>query len=468
MPSFSGMPHEMLLHILDGATVADILSVVLTSHSPYILGRTSRVLWRNAADHVILPLPAEYNIDDVPIERLFGLALRAISIARSLRELSIVPKRFSAAGPIEDGVMHSNMPVHGGRWSLYDSEHGIRCRDTNIRNENPDDSDSLVLPGSSLSRSIVVDRGGGVFRSVQSMPVDQAQVEEQTPQDPQRLKIPHIVDICFPNSFATDNEVPHISGRPIPIPGVDAERVLSITDSFMIIWGMNDPGFVYLLDYKRRIGIQYLLMAGSLSFFEFSSAQIHPSLPKLILLVRVFRPPETFTCAVWIIDIPPNVFSGPQPDVDTDIPITWTPVETTVTSEFLTPMNWTPDISYFPEFPESYTLLHQLSLRDSEGRTHATVVCLTPDNTLVAASLGHLHRPFEFVPRGVGSQSPTMGLWGDGIMILSYFSCLGRTLEVGTFVLPTSMGSAVATNFDPVQGKLIVEVPYTFDQLMDL
>lgn len=137
------IPQEIVCYILHGESIYDIVSLaqvtnfvrnssseahfaLQTSGRFYTLMKTDRLIWQNAIDNAMLPLPTGHLLASFPVEDLFRIALRALSLHKAFQQTVAEPKRVVSLGnPTHQSLYH----VPGGRWIAYERHPRLSFRD---------------------------------------------------------------------------------------------------------------------------------------------------------------------------------------------------------------------------------------------------------------------------------------------------------------------------------------------------
>ncbi|KZS86435.1 hypothetical protein SISNIDRAFT_471795 [Sistotremastrum niveocremeum HHB9708] len=394
MPTFSRVPVEILTHILNGTFLAEIVNFGQTSSRLYSLVKTERIVWKNSKDVEYLPLPTGHTIQTVPVELLFPIALRACSIALAFQQPVIVPKRCAPVAPLDVKIdaMPYNVAIPGGRWTMYNTDQGIRFHDSS---KTPLENDTLMSHGK-LLRNAMGTMGGGIVRCVQAISTDSA-----APYIPPGTS--HVIDVLLPSENIGNvgaKLAPEIYSAPVPIPRINATGVRDVMGSLILSIGGQNFDLLYMCNVESRTGLVLRFTGHNKRWYEIRSAEFFPSLKKIVLEVLAPGSPGYIEPAVWVFDIPDLPF--PDPSNASIVPeFLWTDKLINIQSnhEYIKPIHWDTDGPEPLEIPETYVGLHEFtppSPRFSD-KFAMVVLCLKPDDKLEPVFLGWFRCPSYFI-----------------------------------------------------------------------
>ncbi|KZS86753.1 hypothetical protein SISNIDRAFT_461550, partial [Sistotremastrum niveocremeum HHB9708] len=453
-PPFSLLPPEILLHILKRECLREIVDFGQTSRRLYSLVKNERIVWKNAKDAEYLPLPTGHTIHTVPVELLFPIALRACSIAIALQQPIVIPKRFAPVAPlnIERDEMPYNLEIPGGRWTMYNTESGIRFYDSS---ETPLENDTIISDGR-LARSAIGTVGGGIVRCLQAICTD-----SNPPYVP--LGSSYVIDIQFAvenTENCSANQAPQINSVPIPIPRINGPDVSDIMGSLILSIGEQSYDFLYLCNVESRTGLILRFTGHNKSWYQIKCAQFLPSLRKVLLNIQL---PENhggydYDFAVWVFDIP-EVPSPNASESSTTSEFLWMDQMLHIQSDhqYIEPLDWDGDNPDPSEMPDSYVGVDEFILRCPQfpEAFAMSVVCLTPEDKLEAVFLGLFDRAPEYCPYGgriIGTRSVS-----ENRLHVVCTDPLRRKLLEKTFEIPGGAdleGESMITRVDLVHGQV--------------
>ncbi|KZS95698.1 hypothetical protein SISNIDRAFT_542715 [Sistotremastrum niveocremeum HHB9708] len=86
------LPPEITSIILQDATLSDLVNVAQTCYRFYHEGKTSREFWMQATDIDAMALPTGHTLKTVPVDLLYSLAARSVSVSIALNVEGAKPK----------------------------------------------------------------------------------------------------------------------------------------------------------------------------------------------------------------------------------------------------------------------------------------------------------------------------------------------------------------------------------------
>ncbi|KZS86335.1 hypothetical protein SISNIDRAFT_492052 [Sistotremastrum niveocremeum HHB9708] len=384
------IPNETIVSILDGCCTDDIVSLALTSSLLYSLIKTTRVVWINASDEVMLPLPTGHTIQTVPIALLFPLALKALSIAKAFGKVMAHPKRYSYKSLEDLNACH--LPLPGGRWIIYEYDDGLRGHQSDGLVESADD---LLVKGGPDLLVRTETLGDGIVRCLRSQ-----EFRDKLSLSPTIT----VTDLCFPLG---------INDHPFAVPA-SSKTIIGIEDvcdlhnsTALSITGIKKSQ-ISVVDMVNCLGVSLEPPKPPKGFYRFHRASFHRSLPKIVLRCKVCAGEEDMSQSdesddddgheeIWLLDIPHFALPhSSEKDSDLSV-IVWTEADMEVTHRYVVPQQIRIDDvdehMIAKAIPESHVCVTELQVfkaryRGSPLTRVVMALCLSPEGELLPVRLG--------------------------------------------------------------------------------